>query len=401
MTSSSSSSTSSCSSPLAKKDNQIAPLDSLLSCSPIDTEKGLLFLHEGYDVDDAFGHHGNATNGHIPLNLKNTNTSSTYTLTDTNPNSNGSIWADQLHTRPTYTLPYTVTSPTSKSKLAFNSADVELLSKLLDSQAGDDDQRLVDRENRNKQPSKTVPNQHLSEIQCLTQKFYTAPLNSDAVKIDSKYKFQTFSFVEKIKDLNLLSTLKDQKMDAPTTPPPSPIMTLDENDGGGEYDPSLASDCESMVTPPGTPTHDHPTNHEPGFSLNQLLYKLLPFNKLSKFDTQIANNNTQLIKPKPLYASHSSESRQSPDKGDNEPKADKHNLPSTPPSSPLMCASPVPSCLNLAFNEDNSHTGLKDSAFVRVSTLNPLLGGTGCINLASLLSSLSTMRRNQRLTTIC
>ncbi len=106
-------------------------------------------------------------------------------------------------------------SPTSKSKFSFNSVDVEL--------------------------------------------------RSDSVKIDNKCKFQNFSIVERIKDLDLLSNLKDQKTDRPTTPPPSPSL-LDMNDDDHEYGVDCApSDYESMATPPGTPTHDQSAASDTGF----------------------------------------------------------------------------------------------------------------------------------------
>jgi hypothetical protein len=65
---------------------------------------------------------------------------------------------------------------------------------------------------------------------------------------------------------------------------------------------------------------------------------------------------------------------------------------STPPPSPSKFSPPLPEMNAEAYTEEE----MRKSAFVKVATLNPLINKSISIDLNSLLGSLSTLKRNQR-----
>jgi hypothetical protein len=158
---------------LSKKENP-APIESLC-CSPVGDSnsyeiENALFLADNIDYGDDFDVFNQKANRKFqPFSKsKNTNTSSTYALTE-------------IHSNSLFQPYQTTMSPTSKSKFSFNSVDVELLTRLLDSKA----------DSPTDHQSKLKPagsDDQMAEIQSLMQKFYMVPLSSDSVKIDNKYR---------------------------------------------------------------------------------------------------------------------------------------------------------------------------------------------------------------------
>ena len=249
---------------------------------------------------------------------------------------------------------------------------------------------------------------------------------------------------------------KKHRHDDPDTPPSSPIHFAPHSNGGGtssllyEYFESARLKCQSAFssyfqqitrqqheqettsTPPGTPTveeveyneqlnrHDiDEKNSEIKNFFDQIANKLssFSFGNVSSSSTTTAVSlrvsesiepldSTQLIKPSPVYAntikSEPNENLNSNQVDQNyKPKITTASLPEpslvlpgtqtsetehpeTPPSSP------TPSDYGESYNEED----IKKSAFVRVARLNPYINKS--VDLASLLGSLSSLKRNQR-----
>jgi hypothetical protein len=203
--------------------------------------------------------------------------------------------------------------------------------------------------------------QYLEEIKNLSNKYYTTQLSGDNLKITNKYKIDLSN---KLNELNILSNFNNNKQ--PDTPPPSPTNIEDA--------------IELISTPPSSPVNN----------LNENKIKLLEsnfvdeiFDRLSIFSfksiilpNQSQTEDTKVLKPLALYSNNSQTLS-------NE---QKETPPFTPPPSPTLCASPTLSIpINNAFDE-------KNSAFIKVSSLNPLVNKS--IDLSKLSGSLNLLKRN-------
>lgn len=208
-------------------------------------------------------------------------------------------------------------------------------------------------------------NPYLEEIKNLSHKYYTTPLSGDNLKITNKYKIDLSN---KLNELNILSNFNNDKQ--PDTPPPSPTNIEDA--------------IELISTPPSSPVN----------YLNENKLKLLEsnfvdeiFDRLSIFSfksiilpNQCQTEDAKVLKPLALYSNNSQTLSNEQNK--------KETPPITPPPSPTLCASPTLSIpINTAFDE-------KNSAFIKVSTMNPLVNKS--IDLSKLSGSLNLLKRDQR-----
>lgn len=218
---------------------------------------------------------------------------------------------------------------------------------------------------------------------------------------------------------------KRQDCDDPDTPPSSPINLPNEGQNLFEFAKvklvdSLSNYFKAAPTPPGTPTaglelddeYESPSSSDESVQdidsggsgsrmqnffdqivtkLSSFAFKSIPMNK---------KNNSDILKPSPVYANpvktDLSKYSFKTDFDENETDAEiqrieeKSKLCSTPPPSPSKFSPPLPDLDYQAYTEED----MKKSAFIKVTSLNPFINQS--VDLASLLGSLSSLKRSQR-----
>lgn len=312
-----------------------------------------------------------------------------------------------------------------RNRVLFSPSKVELLSKLLEKD--EENGKEISKEPRNHQNSR---NEHGGDQQ----------QNVLPKTVDENEQQRT--------------KRKKQRHDDPDTPPSSPIHFVPESSGGTsnllyEYFESARLKCrsafvepfssyfqqatrhqqeqEATSTPPGTPTVEEAEyneqlnrydkdaqNSEIKNFFDQIVSKLSLFSfrnvanpstvATTVFGPAESLNSVTIIKPSPVYAntikSNTSEISNSNqvclnNKMETTPVTElaplvaMHKSESDQPETPPCSPTPSDHC------EDYNEEDIKKSAFVRVARLNPYINKS--VDLASLLGSLSSLKRNQRL----
>jgi hypothetical protein len=240
------------------------------------------------------------------------------------------------------------------------------------------------------------------------------------------------------------SPKKNRECDDPDTPPSSPInlpgshtdlkfQLMDVLESAKNKCITLGSFLKLAPTPPGTPFNERADCVEESSSSSEdETTEGSVFDNMQSFFDQIVNrlgvfsfrtvNTTQpvigseqeLVKPSPVYFDSNYEELKSKlenvGRFNEEDDAEMVEIErrkeeeeavtaaaagvkcSTPPPSPSKFSPPLPDMNAEAYTEEE----MRKSAFVKVATLNPLINKSMSIDLNSLLGSLSTLRRNQR-----
>lgn len=231
---------------------------------------------------------------------------------------------------------------------------------------------------------------------------------------------------------------KRKDCDDPDTPPSSPInlpsnlsqnILFDVLNSAKTYFGANSESRKSQKTaptPPGTPTHELErsfeanserieSNTQTAATSSTSLFGMQSFfdqivNKLSSFSFKTVPSNSDLQslssatqphlvhKPSPIYPPP----KEAISEFDEEEKelvelelglkknADETKMCSTPPPSPSKFSPPLPELEHHDYSEEQ----IKKSAFVKVASLNPYLNQS--VDLASLLGTLSSLKRSQR-----
>jgi hypothetical protein len=315
-------------------------------------------------------------------------------------------------------------SEPKKNHRFFSPSKFKLLSRLLES---DDEPRVEEAE------KETKNNFFMSFIKNFSTKFNFNSTN-------------TTEFNE------TLRKNKRQECDDPDTPPSSPInlpnsnSTLNQNIFYEVYETAKLK-CQSAFvapissyfkksapTPPGTPTNCLELNDDyvsegsseseedaqqvnnnltqPQNFFDQIVSKLNLFSFKSVSQQSqvppVSNQNSVVIKPSPIYSSNTEINKdffslnenqdenvdEDEDKEIVEIRNTADTTTSTPPPSPSKFSPPLLMHQNDDV-DDYDEEEMKKSAFVKVTSLNPYLNKS--VDLASLLGSLSSLKRNQRL----
>ena len=268
-------------------------------------------------------------------------------------------------------------------------------------------------------------NSYLDEINILSQKYFTAPLRSDNLKITNKYQIKNIDISNRLNELNLLSNFQKETKNSPDTPPPSPTLACDDDLSDREIENINETNrkdetCKYISTPPTSPINIRENKIkllEVDF-VNEIIDKLSLFSFKSiepknikdvtipvPFKTQNINNKefSEILKPLAIYANNNDTiitPVSTPTTNTLPPDLftpiieQKEIIPDTPPPSPYR-TSPTPS---ISINDDMlldlDEKKIQNSAFIKVSTMNPLINKT--IDLSKLLGSLTSLKRNQR-----
>ena len=308
-------------------------------------------------------------------------------------------------------------SDQKKTHRFFSPSKFELLSKLLEN---DDEPRVDEAEKETK------------------ENFFVGFIKN----FSTKFNFNLASNATECNET--LRKNKRQDCDDPDTPPSSPInlpnsnSILNQNIIFDVFE-SAKLKCQSTFvapissyfkknapTPPGTPTNglelsDEYVSEESSESedqvsnssqtqnfFDQIVRKLnlFSFKSVSQQPQIISSQNSIVIKPSPIYSSESENKTKdffSLNENYEEEEEDKEIVEigkklnvttSTPPPSPSKFSPPLLEYQNeSAYYYDEEE--MKKSAFVKVTSLNPYLNKS--VDLASLLDSLSSLKRNQRL----
>ena len=298
---------------------------------------------------------------------------------------------------------------------------VELLSKLLEQE-----EREQENNDTNTPTETNNSNNFFVDIfKSLSKKFTNKPVSEQNITKNKKYEY-----------------------DDPDTPPSSPINSVTTNKLNSNilFDvfESAKLKCRSTFveslstyfqpanapTPPGTPCNeldeDYLNETQEIIETNQLNFFDQIVNKLNIFSFKSVSNVTQkdennnnkktlIVKPLPIYANKQSSPLTTDDnvfkleedivieddfEQDNNVEEEEIKIEmnrnmkncETPPSSPSKFSPP------LHYDDDNfdsTQLNKTTSAFARVASINPLINKS--IDLASLLGSLSSLKRNQRL----
>lgn len=356
---------------------------------------------------------------------------------------------NNISTAPTSLL-YALPSSSSSSYISnnVNSNEKLLLAKLLDSQEINEKPVKTQNITTNTTTTLTTVNStitntthsitYLDEIKNLSKKFYSTPLHSDCLKITNKYKFKNLDLFSKLNDLNLLDNIKiklnsdttttAKNVQIPDTPPCSPIneqiMQDEENDGDNEienlckYEPNNAN---KMVTPPTSPiimNNDKNNSEEsPKIKLLEKNFVSEIIERLSIFSFKPIDTNPEstppqtvsrvdksaLIKPLALHANNTdtlitpTPTPITPTMPSTSKFEVSNKIPETPPPSPTahLRTSPTPSLpINDEFMSKLDENQLKNSAFIKLSTLNPLINKS--VDLSKLLGSLTSLKRSNK-----
>lgn len=230
--------------------------------------------------------------------------------------------------------------------------------------------------------------------------------------------------------------------DDPDTPPSSPInlprnqnsdkqsanqnILLDVFKSAKSYFNRSKSTSTVAPTPPGTPTHEleHPELDPPEpinqpavestSFFDQIVNKLNVFSSFRAVQSSLSNDAlsgssvkrrpSRIVKPTAVYAVGETKKQLTQpelrvsdfDQDERElvelaSSAGDAKLCNTPPPSPSKFSPPPPE-----LEADYSEEQIKKSAFVKVASLNPYLNQSS-VDLASLLGTLSSLKRSQRL----
>lgn len=300
---------------------------------------------------------------------------------------------------------------------------VELLSKLLQKEEQEQLNETKQNTDENNNTNSKESNFFLGLFKTLTKKFS---------KTNSKNDLRA-SPVEKQQQENNIDNIKYDFND-PDTPPSSPINSQLQARTNLNifYDvfQSAKLKCSTYFqqanapTPPATPNNEledeyslveNETKQQQTNFFEQIASKLNIFSFKSVSTTNLKEANTSdnplIVKPLPIYANQpnvASDSVQDEEAEDNIFKLEEDDIEvdeeieeisleksakkcETPPSSPSKFSPP----LNYEEDGGDFEFNKSTSAFVRVASLNPYFNKS--VDLASLLGSLSSLKRNQRL----